>query len=496
VKPQVKRASVLPASRRRLGDWPGRGRLFRRVMLREGTGQPFPDCSSGVLSDPNATSAEVPSAGDLQEVVSSMPAACRFTIQGTMDERLLLVGDENRDHLAVLLREGDPAAAEALVAYQSHLVWVGEVHAAGWMSGEEMPSFLQAEAGKQILSQSRRRLIAMAAALMADKVLRVRTEPPYSPVTDIDHLTETLLDRLADRKLPFEPSDAAVFLELVAAYPWLEQLRFGLNAARRVLSAGADRSVLTALERLDAVFLEEPKSLLVSKVMGYHPRVKALLGATNPDPSEVLGTDDAFGPAAIRLIADRHNSWDAVGALALLGSPRGTRASAAWWSEVETRLLETEELGQLVVDLLDLVAAINLTDGSSKVHGFYRADVVLLGDVNTIVVRGAAWAARLVDLPRPEQALGRAGLRCSSLVRGQWAVEPLNSKVAYAAVDSLIACGSEESRKELVLLIGEVQAVPVLRRIAGALDYSESAIRDLVRERRSHRLVHRRDGED
>lgn len=405
----------------------------------------------------------------------------------------MLVGAEHRDHLAGMLHDGDPAVAEALVAYQSHIAWVGEVHEAGWISSEDIPSFLQAEAGKQVLSQSRRRLIAMGTALMADKAMRVQTEPRFSPVTDIDHLTEMLLDRLATRKLPFQPADAAVCVELAAAYPWLEQLRFALSAARAVLEDRNDRLVVAALERLDAVFLEEPKSLLVSKVMGYHSRVKALLGATPRDPSEVLGSDDAFGPEAVRLVYDHHSSWDAIGALALLAGPRGTRASAAWWSEMETRLAGSQRFEQLVIDLLDLVAAVQLTDGSRDVHGVYYPDVVLLGDVNTAVVRGAAWGARLVDRPRPEAALGRAALRCSSLVRGQWGVDAMSSKVAYAAIDSLIARSSEESQAELERLLNEVQAVPVLRRIAKALDYPESAIKSFIKERRSHRFVHRRD---
>jgi hypothetical protein len=145
-----------------------------------------------------------------------------------------------------------------------------------------------------------------------------------------------------------------------------------------------------------------------------------------------------------------------------------------------------------VIDLLDLVSTIDLTGGTREEHGFYYSDVVLLGEINTIVVRGAAWSARFVNHPDILDVLARAVLRCSSLVVGPWGVEPMASKVAYAAVDSVVAIGSNPARAELHRLLDEVQAVPVLRKIGGALEIPEAEIKALIKERGRHRLVHKR----
>jgi hypothetical protein len=149
----------------------------------------------------------------------------------------------------------------------------------------------------------------------------------------------------------------------------------------------------------------------------------------------------------------------------------------------------------LVVDLLDLVSAIDLTGGSREEHGFYHPDVVLLGEVN-IVVRGAAWSARFVETPEIVDVLGRTVLRCSSLVQGLWGTEPLASKVAYAAVDSLVAFDDDVANSELRRLLNEVQATPVLRRIGQALGVPEPGIKSLIKDRSRHRLVHRRRSEN
>jgi hypothetical protein len=410
-----------------------------------------------------------------------------------MDERLRLVDEENRPHLASLLQDGDPAVLEALTAYEAHVQWAREVHKAGWMSSEEIPTFARADAGRQILTQAPRRLIALAAALMADKAAHMRAAPRFAPLTHIDHLTERLLDRLATRKLPYTPSDAAVIIDLATAYPWLEELRVAISAAQLALDSDDAPAVIQALRRLDAVFVEEPKSLLVSKAMGYHPKVRALLANREGKPSGAVGTDDAFGPAAAKLLGDRHTGWDSAEALAFLMAARGTRPSKAWWRDAEERAATKEDFGRLVVDLLDLVASVELTDGSDEVHGVYHSDVLLLGEVNTIVVRGAAWSARFVDRLQVADALSRAALRCSSLVRGMWGIEPMNSKVAYAAVASLVAMDTVSSRTELERLVSEVQAVPVLRRIAEHLELSEPEIKALIKDRKPHRLVHRTD---
>lgn len=411
-----------------------------------------------------------------------------------MDDRLLLVDDANRDHLAALLPNGDPAVVEALEGYRAHVQWAREVHRAGWISPEEIPTFTRSDLGRQILSQPPLRLIALATALMADKALRVRTKPRFTPLTDVDHLTEQLLDRLATRKLLYQAADAAVLVDLATAYPWLEQLRLALNAARLILASDDAPAVIAALRRLDATFTEEPKSLLVSKTMSYHPQVRALLAARTVESAPTaFGNDDAYGPAAVELITEGHAGWDSIDAVAFLARPRGTRASAAWWREAEERAHATKAFGALVVDLLDLIAAIELTGGSTHVHGYYHPDILLLGEVNTIIVRGAAWSARFVDHSEAVPALSRAALRCSSLVRGLWGVEPMNSKVAYAAVDSLAAADTEAARTELARLLTEVQAVPVLRRIGRSLETPEPEIKALIKARRPHRLVHRSD---
>lgn len=405
----------------------------------------------------------------------------------------MLVEEENRPHLSELLIEGDPAVAEALAAYWAHKQRARGLLREGSVPAEEIPTFLKTDTGKQVLRQPPRRLISLAISLMADKATRVRRSERFAPLIDIDHLTERLLDRLATRKLPFTPQDAAVAIDLVTAHPWLEQLRFALHAARSVLDDGDAPAVLAALRRLDTVFVDEPQGLLISKTMSYHPQIRTLLGThTGAGSSTVFGTDDAYGPAAVRLVDQEHAAWDAVGALTFLAGPRGTRAPAAWWEEAETRTTGTRSFGRLVVDLLGLVSAVDLTDGSIQVHGVYHPAVVLLGEINTIIVRGAAWSARFVDQPEAVLVLNQAVLRCSSLVQGLWGMEPMSSKVAYAAVDSLVALESKVGRPELEQLLSEVQATPVLRRIGNALAVPEQEIRSLIRQRSRNRMVHRR----
>jgi hypothetical protein len=409
---------------------------------------------------------------------------------GDVDDRLQLVTEENRDRLQDLLALGDPAVAKALEVYRSHVRWARELQKTGSVRADEIPQFVSSESGKLVLGQSGDTLIALAATLMADKAMRVRESEEHSPLKDVDHLTERLLDRLAVRKLPYQPIDAAVLVDLATTYPWLEQLRVALSAARSVLDAGPSSEVIEALRRLDALLSEIPKTLLISKVMGYQPQVKALLADRSGELP--LGTDDAFGAAASRLVAERYADQPAAELLAFLAAPRGTRAARSWWSEAERRASRNTIFSRLVIDLLDLVSTIDLTGGTREEHGFYYSDVVLLGEINTIVVRGAAWSARFVNHPDILDVLARAVLRCSSLVVGPWGVEPMASKVAYAAVDSVVAIGSNPARAELHRLLDEVQAVPVLRKIGGALEIPEAEIKALIKERGRHRLVHKR----
>jgi hypothetical protein len=412
---------------------------------------------------------------------------------GTMDDRLLLVPDEQRRYLAELLGEGDRAVVEALDAYRTHVQWARTVHQTGQVPVGQIPTFVRSDGGKRILAQTPRRLLSMAVSLMADKAIRVRESERYAPLTAIDHLTERLLDRLATRRLPFSPPDAAVVIDLAIAYPWLEQLRFALNAARLVLANDDAPAVIAALHRLDALFADEPKSLLVSKTMSYHPQIRTLLAShLARDSSVVLRADDTYGPAAVKLIEERHAEWDSVDALAFLARPAGTRASAAWWEEAKERAAGEEPFGRLVIDLLDLVSLVDLIGGTNEEHGFYHPAVVLLGEVNTIIVRGAAWSARFVDRPEVAAVLSRTVLRCSSLVQGLWGVEAMNSKIAYAAVDSLAALENEAGGPELERLLSEVQATLVLRRVGKTLEVSEPEIKSLIKQRSRSRMVHRR----
>lgn len=412
-----------------------------------------------------------------------------------MDDRVLLVEDENRPHLTTLLEVGDPAVSDALIAYRNHVRWAREVHQSGRMPPNEIPTFLRSTSGKEVLSQSRRRLISLGATLMADKVIRVRSQPRMTPMTEIDHVTEMILDRLVPRKLGYKARDAAVLIDLATAYPWLEQLRFALNAARLVINLDHAPEVIKALQRLDSEFTKEPKTLLISKSLSYHPQVRALLTQYEADPSRAVGSDDAYGPAAIALLKASHAHWDSTEALTFLAEPRGTRPAATWWQEAERRSTTGEDFSRLQLDLLDLVAEIDLTGGRAETHGVYRPDVVLLGEINTIVVRGAAWSARFLATPDIVPVLGKVVLRCSSLVRGLWGAVPMNSKVSYAAVDSLIFLDSPIGRSELENLLTEVQAIPVLRRIASSLNVPETEVKGLIKARRPYRLVHRAEDE-
>jgi len=164
---------------------------------------------------------------------------------------------------------------------------------------------------------------------MADKVIRVRESERFASMTDPDHLAEHLLDWLARRKLPYRRNDATVLVDLACAYPWLEQLRLALSAARLVLDRDEAPEVLAALRRLDALYLEAPKTLLISKVMSYHPQVKALpANRADATPDMLFGIDDAFGPAAAQLVAERYPALDVTEVLAFLAMPSGTPSTS------------------------------------------------------------------------------------------------------------------------------------------------------------------------
>lgn len=96
------------------------------------------------------------------------------TILDAMDDRVLLVEPENRARLSELLEKGDPQVDQAFLAYQAHRQWVRRVHRDGSIPPEKVPTFTESEAGKQLTAQPSHGLIALAASLMADKVMRVR----------------------------------------------------------------------------------------------------------------------------------------------------------------------------------------------------------------------------------------------------------------------------------------------------------------------------------
>jgi len=72
------------------------------------------------------------------------------TILEGMDDRLLLVEPETRTHLSKLLEMGDPMVDQAVLAYQAHRQWARRVLRDGSIPVDQIPTFVQSEAGKLV----------------------------------------------------------------------------------------------------------------------------------------------------------------------------------------------------------------------------------------------------------------------------------------------------------------------------------------------------------
>jgi hypothetical protein len=384
-----------------------------------------------------------------------------------------------REHLERRLQVGLPPLDRAIHADAQDRDDPRIVRPDSWAPFADRPP------GKDLFGRPRDELVAVAIAALHRSV--ERSEQRAAGTLDIaivheDSALELVLDRLAGRKLPYEPLDAALALRLATFVLWRDEVRLALNAATRVLDEHpAQPDVVAALEALDAE-LDAADPLRRGMMADWRPKIRALLGVTDPrlHLATVFGRDDAYAaPALDRALSE--SDWDAAAFLAHLASPRGAQPPAAWWPRTEGTMADQPRAAVLVADLVRLATEVPVTTTTAERHGTYAPPVVLFDDIDTAVVRGLSWAARFVG-DDVVADLGHLALRSSAVVDGWWAADPVNSKVALAAIDTLGAMGSERARTELDQLFGELTLAKLVRRVASARGLTETQVKARLAE--------------
>jgi hypothetical protein len=375
-----------------------------------------------------------------------------------------------QQHLAV----GAPALERAIAVEDAPLEVRGDPEA--WVPFPDRP------AGRELFTRPREELVSVAVAALHRALERsVQRELGVLDIAIVgeDHVIELVIDRLAGRKLPYSSLDAALLVRLATGVLWRDEARLALNAATIALAAEPGSSIVqAALQVLDNE-LDGADPLRRGKMADWRPKVRALLGVTDPASQlgAFFGIDDAWGPAAFTRVLALDGSWDVAGFLAHVASPRGGQPPAKWWPVTERWLADAGDAAALVVDLVRLATEVELTRTTPERHGTYAPPVILLDDTDTALVRGLAWAARFVgDDAVP--ALGMLALRSSAVVDGWWAADPISGKVALATIDTLGMIGTPTAMAELDQLFGEVTLAKLVRRIAAARGIPESRIKE------------------
>jgi hypothetical protein len=394
------------------------------------------------------------------------------------------LGPPLRDHLHGLLRSGAPALERAIADDAA------DSTADPDPDSDEPPvgrwvTFVDRPAGRALLDRSRDELVAVAVATLhrsLDRLAQREAGTLDIAIVHEDVLLELVMERLAGRKLPYGPLDAAVAVRLATAVLWRDEVRLALNAATVALDAEPGQpDVVAALEDLDAA-LDAADPLRRGKMADWRPKVRALLGTTDPRMhlATVLGRDDEYAaPALERVLAE--TGWDAAAFLAELASPRGAQPPARWWPSVERWLTGEPQAADLVVDLLRLATEVPVTVTTKERHGVYAPPMILFDETDTAVVRGLAWAARDTgDGVVP--ILGHLALRSAAVVDGWWAADPICSKVALAAIDTLGSIDSDAARAELDALFDEMTLAKLVRRVAAARGRTETEVKARLAE--------------
>jgi hypothetical protein len=107
--------------------------------------------------------------------------------------------------------------------------------------------------------------------------------------------------------------------------------------------------------------------------------------------------------------------------------------------------------------------------------------VILLGETNTVIVRGCVRSCRALPGEWRASLLGSVALRCSASNHGRIAggttvTAPLCAKVALAAVEELGELSDPTATAQLRELFEEIRMAVVLRRVGNTLELPEADI--------------------
>lgn len=313
------------------------------------------------------------------------------------------------------------------------------------------------------------------------------------PEPDPMHVVGMVLAGLQPRRLPFSAADVELMLDLGVEKTAFWRIGYPVAAAERMLArAPGSPPVLASLERASRRLEEHPKAAYEPELRAARIRIRALLAASVPGgllDLSVVEDGDAWAEPARTALESHARRWEGVqDLLAHFASARGSKPTKRWAGRA-TELFGTHpEAASLTRQLLDLVLEIDVVVTPDAVPWPPRW---LLTPGNETLLKGAAWSVRFAPDDSVVPLLGRLALRGAAPSPDDAVTTPLSASVANAAVDSLIALGSDDARDELRRLLSELRRRDLLKRIAAALDEApaETATRDEAIARQKKRAV-------
>ena len=378
-----------------------------------------------------------------------------------------------------------PAQERLLAAHEEA---ARDVLLSAFASFEPKERFGRSAAGQALLCSSPEVLVSVAVCQLAAFVERMRAGVESSErvwrLEAVDVFPAAVLDVLRRRKLPYEPADAELALDIALSFRWHDRLPFAVVACEQALvSRPGDPTLVAALTRAAATLDEDPGTghAYADTRADARRRIRALLARQVPGgllDLSVLEDGDLWVEQARAVLRAHAETTEGVqDLLALLAAARGSRPSQAWLRRAQTALERGPALGGLLRDLLEPVVRIDLVPTPD---GIAWPPSWLLAPANETIAKGATWGLRLVAEDWVVPLLGGLALRCSASSPDQHVTTALSAPVGNAAIDSLAALDGEPARAELRRLVEEVRRRDVVKRIAAALgeDASETQARD------------------
>jgi uncharacterized protein DUF4132 len=298
------------------------------------------------------------------------------------------------------------------------------------------------ESGRDLLAQPSETLVS--AALVAAGRARTKTAFPWSPHA-------LILAALARKRLPFTKEHAAALLRRAGDVEGEARgvlLSAALHATELVGPEGLTRDLRRALDKLDRV--GDP--LVLSDARRLRARLLALL----PDEDAFkLPANDDWSKRMRPQLARLKGSGPVLRHLGLATQSKPTKK---WEREAEEVLQGREELVRAV---LETAAEADETVVTTWRHLGTDWNVThYLAPPNAVLVKGAAWAAGVLDAEWAAPALGRIARKAFEN----------NDAVANACLLVLGQLSDERAVRELATLQATIKHRGVQKRIVAALE--------------------------